>query len=128
MNVSTLIFVAIGGAAGSVWRFAVMSAVGAMFGHGFPFGTVIVNVLGSFILGIMIEVSALVWSPSPELRAMIVVGVLGAFTTFSTFSLDVLTLMNRGEVGAAFAYVAVSVIAGIAALWLGLTLTRLVLV
>ena len=127
MNASTLLFVAMGGAVGAVGRFAVMSAVGAMFGHGFPFGTITVNILGSFILGAMVEASALVWSPSPELRAMIVVGVLGAFTTFSTFSLDVLTLMNRGEVGAAFAYVAVSVIASIAALWLGLTLTRLVI-
>ena len=127
MNASTLLFVAMGGAAGAVGRYAVMSAVGATFGHGFPLGTITVNILGSFLLGAVVEVSALVWSPSPELRAMIVVGVLGAFTTFSTFSLDVVTLMNRGEVGAAFAYIAVAVVASIAALWLGLTLTRLVL-
>lgn len=127
MNVSQVLFVAMGGAIGAVGRFAAVSAVGALFGHGFPFGTLFVNVVGSFALGAVIEVSALAWSPSPEIRAMIVVGILGAFTTFSTFSLDVVTLMSRGETAAGLAYVAASVLLSIGALWAGMALFRAVL-
>lgn len=127
MNLSMIVYVAAGGAIGAVGRFGVVSLAGALLGHGFPYGTVIVNVVGSFVLGVIIETSALVWSPSPEIRAMIVVGVLGAFTTFSTFSLDVVTLVTRGENAHAMLYVTVSVVASIAALWVGMALTRVLI-
>jgi len=127
VNLSMIFYVAAGGAVGAVGRFGVVSLTGAVLGHGFPYGTLIVNVAGSFILGAVIEVSALVWSPSPEIRAMIVIGVLGAFTTFSTFSLDAVTLMTRGETVNALLYVAVSVVASIGALWAGMTLLRSIL-
>ena len=126
MTASHLIYVALGGAFGAMGRFAAMSAIGAMFGHGMPYGTLFVNIVGSFVLGAFIEVSALVWSPSAELRAMIVVGVLGAFTTFSTFSLDVVTLFTRGDHAHAFTYVIASVVLSLGALWAGMALTRLV--
>lgn len=124
MTASHLMYVALGGALGAIGRYSAMSAIGAVFGHGMPLGTLFVNVVGSFILGVFVEVSALVWSPSPELRAMIVIGVLGAFTTFSTFSLDVVTLMTRGDHGQAFLYVIASVVFSIGALWAGMTLTK----
>ncbi|MBO6949620.1 MAG: fluoride efflux transporter CrcB [Rhodospirillales bacterium] len=124
---TTILYVAAGGAIGAVGRYGVVSLAGAVLGHGFPYGTLIVNVVGSFVLGVLIEVSALAWSPSPEVRAMIVIGVLGAFTTFSTFSLDVVTLMTRGETAHAMVYVAVSVVVSIAALWAGMTVMRAVL-
>ncbi len=127
MNLTTILYVAAGGAIGAVGRYGVVSLAGAVLGHGFPYGTLIVNVVGSFVLGVLIEVSALAWSPSPEVRAMIVIGVLGAFTTFSTFSLDVVTLMTRGETAHAMVYVAVSVVVSIAALWAGMTVMRAVL-
>ncbi|WNJ98207.1 fluoride efflux transporter CrcB [Thalassospiraceae bacterium LMO-JJ14] len=127
MNVSMILYVAAGGAIGAVGRYGVVSLAGALLGHGFPYGTMIVNIAGSFILGALIEVSALAWSPSPEIRAMIVVGILGAFTTFSTFSLDVMSLMTRGETVHALLYVAVSVVVSIGALWAGMTMTRLIL-
>jgi len=120
-------YVALGGALGAIGRYSAMSAIGAVFGHGLPMGTLFVNVVGSFVLGVFVEVFALVWSPSPELRAMIVVGVLGAFTTFSTFSLDVVTLMTRGDHGQAFLYVIASVVFSIGALWAGMTLTKLIM-
>ncbi|MBO6521020.1 MAG: fluoride efflux transporter CrcB [Rhodospirillales bacterium] len=122
-----IVFVAAGGALGAVGRYGVVSLAGALIGHGFPYGTVIVNIVGSFVLGAVIETSALMWSPSPEIRAMIVVGVLGAFTTFSTFSLDVVTLVTRGENVHAMLYVIVSVVASIAALWGGMALTRVLI-
>lgn len=127
MNVSNVLFVALGGALGAVGRYGVMSVVGAVAGHGHPFGTLAVNVFGSFALGTLVEVFALVWSPGPEIRAMIVVGVLGAFTTFSAFSLDTVTLMTRGETAAAMSYVAVSVVGSIAALWAGMAIMRAIL-
>lgn len=126
MTASHLMYVALGGALGAIGRYTAMSAIGATFGHGVPFGTLFVNVLGSFALGVFVELSALVWSPSPELRAMIVVGVLGAFTTFSTFSLDVVTLFTRGDHSNAFIYVIASVVLSIGALWAGMTLTKLI--
>jgi len=128
VNLSMILYVAAGGALGAVGRFGVESLAGAVLGHGFPYGTLIVNVVGSFIMGALIESSALAWSPSPEIRAMLVIGVLGAFTTFSTFSLDAVTLMTRGETLHAFLYVAVSVAASIGALWVGMSLLRTVLV
>ncbi len=127
MNFSMFFYVAAGGAIGALGRYGVTSLASTVLGHGFPYGTLIVNVAGSFILGVIIEVSALAWSPSPEIRAMLVIGILGAFTTFSTFSLDMVTLMTRGETAYAMIYVAVSVIFSIAALWAGMTITRAII-
>ncbi len=122
--VKMLLAVAAGGAVGAVGRYLVVSAVGHIFGTGFPLGTIVVNVVGSFVLGALIEALALVWSPSPELRAMVVVGVLGAFTTFSTFSMDVVLLYERGALGQVALYIGASVILSIGAFFLGLHLLR----
>lgn len=127
MNPQMLIFVALGGALGAVGRFVVMSAVGHFTHAGFPWGTLTVNVLGAFILGAVVELSALTWSPSPEIRAMVVVGMLGAFTTFSTFSMDLYYLLDRGQLFSASAYAVGSVLVCLAAFWAGMSLFRLVL-
>ena len=128
MSVHTILAVAAGGALGAVGRFLITSGGGHFFGYGFPFSTIIVNVLGSFALGVLIEVSALAWSPSTELRAFFVVGVLGAFTTFSTFSLDTVSLWTRGDFLLAGMYMAGSVLFGIIGLLAGMFLTRAVLI
>ena len=83
-----------------------------------------VNVGGSFIMGVLVEVMALAWSPSLELRAFMTVGALGAFTTFSTFSLDFMVLFERGALGAALLYALLSVVLSITALFAGLALMR----
>ena len=124
MSMKMILSIAAGGAIGAVARYLSMSAVAHFFGHGFPYGTLVVNVVGSFLLGALVETLALVWSPSEAMRAMLVVGVLGAFTTFSTFSLDVQTLMLRGQYVAAGGYIAGSVILGVAAFLIGLALFR----
>ncbi len=121
------VYVAAGGAVGAVGRYGVERLTGMWLGHGFPYSTLIVNIVGSFVLGIVIETSALVWSPSPELRAMIVIGMLGAFTTFSAFSLDTVTMITRGETIPAALYVAASMFASIGALWAGMAVTRAVI-
>ncbi len=127
MNPSLIMYVALGGAVGAVGRYGVSTLATSIAGFGFPYGTLCVNIIGSLVLGAFIEVSALVWSPSHETRILIVVGILGSFTTFSTFSLDVVTLMTRGETGAALIYVATSVLLSIGALWAGMAITRVLI-
>lgn len=127
MNPQLLLFVGLGGAIGAVGRFLVMSAVGHFTHAGFPWGTLTVNVLGAFTLGAVLELSALAWSPSPEIRAMVVVGGLGAFTTFSTFSMDLYYLLDRGQLVSASAYAVGSVLVCLVAFWAGMSVLRVVL-
>lgn len=119
-----LLIVASGGAMGAVARYLVYIATAHAIGAGFPFATVIVNVAGSFAMGVLVEVMALVWSASNEARLFLAVGFLGAFTTFSTFSLDFSVLYKRGDFLPAFTYVAVSVVFSIGALFAGLWVAR----
>jgi len=124
-----LIFaVAVGGALGAVARHLMTLQFTLMFGHGFPWGTFFVNALGSFLLGGLIEVLAVLWSPNEALRGFLVVGVLGAFTTFSTFSMDAFLLYDRGQWSAAAIYIMASVALSIVGLFVGLRIFRLVLV
>lgn len=127
MKISVLLFIALGGAVGAVGRFSVMSVVGHFVRMNFPWATLAVNILGAFILGSVIELSALVWSPTPEIRAMVVVGMLGAFTTFSTFSMDLYFLLNRGAFVGAALYATVSVLVSLTAFWAGLQAFRAIL-
>ncbi|MBL4613328.1 MAG: fluoride efflux transporter CrcB [Magnetovibrio sp.] len=120
-------FVGLGGAIGAMGRFVMMSAIGHIGHTGFPWSTLSVNVLGAFGLGAVIELSALVWSPSPEIRAMVVVGMLGAFTTFSTFSMDLYFLLNRGAIVNASLYAMGSVLVCLVAFWAAMSLFRLIL-
>jgi CrcB protein len=124
---SLVLAIAAGGALGAVARFLAMSAVGHWLGHGFPWGTLLVNVAGSFALGILVEIMALTWQPAAEIRAFLVVGLLGAFTTFSTFSLDVFVLAEGGARSAALGYILASVCLSVLGLFLGLRAGRLML-
>ncbi len=119
-----LLVVAAGGAVGAVARYLVYVLAGQFLGTGFPFGTLIVNIVGSFILGVLVEGMALAWSIGEQMRLFLAVGVLGAFTTFSTFSLDVGLLYERGKIALIALYVSVSVIGSIGALFLGMYLMR----
>ena len=127
MTAKMLLSVAAGGAIGAMGRYLIMIRVGQWLGAGFPFATLAVNILGSFILGALIEVMALAWSPSAEVRAFLVVGMLGALTTFSTFSMDLFYLMERGDVFGAGLYVMASVGLCILAFTGGLHLFRYLL-
>ncbi|MBP1182950.1 fluoride efflux transporter CrcB [Methylobacterium sp. PvR107] len=90
----------------------------------FPVATLFINVLGSFLMGIIAESFVLRGSGGHPLRLLLTTGVLGGFTTFSTFSLDAITLYERGQTGAAFAYVLASVIAALLGLLAALALVR----
>ncbi|HWA89165.1 MAG TPA: fluoride efflux transporter CrcB [Rhizomicrobium sp.] len=121
MNPAILASVAAGGALGSLLRYFVASAIPS---SPFPWGIFIVNITGGFIMGVIVELSALKLSIGPELRAFLTVGILGGYTTFSTFSLDSALLIQRGTYLAAAGYIVGSVVLSILALFAGLALVR----
>jgi len=120
------LLVALGGAIGSVLRYAVALAAVAWVGPGFPWGTLTVNVLGCFIVGLVAELATggLV-GISPGVRVFLVTGICGGFTTFSSFGLETLQLTRDGALGAAFAYVAGSLVLGLVAVYAGIIAARL---
>lgn len=118
--------VAFGGAFGAVGRHFMNVAAIHWFGHGFPWGTILVNILGSFLMGCLVSLLAHVWQPSMEIKAFLTVGLLGAFTTFSTFSLDIVTLFERQDYLPMAGYMAGSLCLSILGLILGMFLIRIV--
>lgn len=121
-----LLAIAFGGAVGALGRHFVNLGMAAWIGLGIPWGTLVVNIGGSLIMGFLVHAMATTWTVSPEMRALLTVGGLGAFTTFSTFSLDVFALYERGQVVFAGAYILASVVGAIGALYVGLRLARVV--
>jgi CrcB protein len=124
----TALYVAIGGAAGSLLRYWCSGAVAQAFGETFPFGTLTVNVLGSMLIGTI----AVVIGPdgrlliAPEIRQLILIGLFGGFTTFSSFSLQTLALIQDGEWLYAGLNVVLSVVLCLAGVWLGWMLGMLI--
>ena len=119
-----LLFIACGGAAGSVMRFGVSSVVYSFLGRAFPYGTLTVNVAGSFLMGLMSVFLIEKFSVSTEWRAAILIGFLGAFTTFSTFSLETMQLIQQGELSKAGLNMLISVFSCILAIWIGFVLGK----
>lgn len=113
-----------GGAIGAVLRHFVGMFSLKVMGAGFPYGTLSINILGSFIMGALVAYFAHHWNPPQEVRGFLTVGILGAFTTFSTFSLDSITLWERGEPVIALTYILASVIFSILAIFAGLLIIR----
>ncbi|MFC6639329.1 fluoride efflux transporter CrcB [Sulfitobacter sp. JBTF-M27] len=120
---STVLLVALGGAIGAALRFLSGVAMLRLTGpQDFPLAIITVNVLGSFLMGVFVVAAA--HKGLTHLSPFVMTGILGGFTTFSAFSLETITLMERGDYGAAGLYVAVSVILSIGALMLGLLMAR----
>lgn len=119
-----VLWVAIGGALGSAARYGVNVWSGRLLGTEFPWHTLIVNVVGCFIMGALTGLMAQKLNLSGEARAFLTTGILGGFTTFSAFSLDVALLVERKATLAAGAYVAASVLLSLAAVFAGLHLMR----
>jgi fluoride exporter len=119
--------VALGGALGSMARFWLTAAMTALTGPRFPWGTLLINVLGSFVIGL---VAAITLTPGriamhPDLRIFLMTGVCGGFTTFSAFSLQTLELMQAGDLGLAFGYAVGSVLLCVIGTYGGWVLGRL---
>jgi len=122
---NSLVVIAFGGACGAVLRFLVSSGVYQWLGRGFPYGTLTVNVLGSFLIGLLTQSLVLQRvALSMEYRSAILVGLLGSFTTFSTFSLETITLLEQGELTKATLNITLSLMACLLAVWLGMLMGR----
>ena len=119
-----LVYVALGGAIGASLRHLSGLAFLRLAGPGYPWGTLFVNVAGSFAMGLLIAWLARRAGTSQELRLFLATGLLGGFTTFSAFSLDFVALWERGAQLAAFWYVLASVVLSIMAIFAGLSLVR----
>jgi CrcB protein len=123
---TTWLAVALGGALGSLSRFFLAAAMTALTGPRFPWGTLLINILGSFVIGL---VAAVTLTPPrvamhADLRVFLMVGICGGFTTFSAFSLQTLELLQSGDAWPAAGYIAGSVVLCLAAVWLGWLLGR----
>lgn len=120
-----ILLIALGGAIGASFRHLSGQAALRMFGPGFPWGTLFVNVAGSLVMGLFIAwLAKRVGGSSNELRLFFATGVLGGFTTFSAFSLDIANMIERGSMASAFGYVSASVLVSVLALFIGLWFGR----
>src|SRR3546814_7485364 len=121
---SHLLLVALGGAFGSVCRYLVGLWSIRQFGPAFPWGTLIVNVLGSFAIGLLVEMVARRFNASGEVRVLLVTGFLGGFTTFSTFSLDAVALFEKGAAMTAASYLLASIVLSLVVGFAGVAIGR----
>lgn len=116
------LWIALGSAAGGVGRYWCNDLVSEQLGDAFPWGTLVVNAVGSFVIGVVASLSASLgqpWTPGPEARAFIAIGFCGGYTTFSAFSLQTLLLLRDGQVLYALGNIVLSVLACLIAVWLG---------
>ncbi len=117
----------LGAGLGGAFRLGINELAARLLGIEFPFGTLIINVLGAFIMGLLTEYFAFRGGMSQEMRLFLTTGLLGGFTTFSTFALESVMLWERGQQIPAIAYIALSVFLSIAALMGGLAIVRLII-
>ena len=121
-----LLMIAAGGATGALCRHWLVNLINTGVVAKFPLGTLSVNIIGSFFIGIMYVLIAERMVLHPDWRSVMVVGFLGAFTTFSTFSLEAITLLENGQLTHAAIYIGSSLVLCILAAWLAISLTRLI--
>lgn len=116
--------IAAGGATGALLRYWVSTGIYSLMGRGFPYGTLVVNVVGSAFMGLLYVLLLERMTGSPELRAALLIGLLGSFTTFSTFSIETLNLIEQADYLKAGLNILLSVVACIGAAWFGLLIGR----
>ena len=120
----TLAFIAAGGALGAMMRFLSQATVYELVGKTFPYGTLFVNVTGSFLMGLLSIFLVEKFNLGAEWHLAILVGVLGSFTTFSTFSIETLVLFEQGDMLKAMTNILLSVVLCVAAVWMGAFLAK----
>ena len=121
---TNILYIAIGGATGAVLRYLMSTGIHVFLGRGFPYGTLTVNVTGSFIMGVLYVFLIERMDINMEWRAGLMIGLLGAFTTFSTFSIETLNLIEPGEQLKAGTNVVFSIVLCILGCWIGMIIGR----
>lgn len=120
------LWVFLGGGLGSALRHGMNIMAARFWGTQYPVGTLCINVLGSFAMGVVVEYLAMKSDLPHQVRLLLTTGLIGGFTTFSTFSLEIATLGSRGEIMWAGLYVLASLVLGVGALYTGMALVRLI--
>lgn len=115
-----ILAVAAGGAIGATGRFLVGRLMFNIMGPGFPWGTLTVNVVGSFLIGLTVQLLAMRYNLSHEWQGFLIIGVLGGFTTFSAFSMELSLMIEKGQLSTAALYAFGSLFVGVAALFIGI--------
>lgn len=119
-----LLAIAAGGAVGAIFRYGVSNGIYQWLGRDFPWGTLVVNMLGSLLMGGLYVLLVERLASSAEIRAFLLIGLLGAFTTFSTFSIETLLLVENGQLARAVTNMLASVLVCVVAAWFGMILAR----
>jgi CrcB protein len=117
-------YIAFGSAVGGVLRYLLGGLIQRATSGTFPLGTLVINITGSFLLGLLYRYSADSAAITPEVRAMLTIGLCGGYTTFSTFSYETVRLLEDGEIGRAVVYIGLSVVIAVAATMLGVVAGR----
>lgn len=121
------VMVGVGGCLGSILRFWLGSYIGERMGTRFPYGTFVINVTGSFLLGLVFAFLTIKTDWSPNWRYLIPIGFIGGYTTFSSFEYETLRTIQDGQLGLGLLYVALSVFCGFVAVWGGMATGRAIL-
>ncbi len=120
-----MLVIAIGGALGAIARYLIEKFFPSPPGT-IPWATLIINISGSFLLGVVVTLTTEIWDPSPYKRAFLGVGFCGGYTTFSTWMVESALLINEAKVSLALGYVLISLVLGVIAVYIGIVLVRLV--
>ena len=118
------LFVGLGGGLGSILRFWLGSYIGSKMGTRFPYGTLVINITGSFLIGLVFALLTVRTNWSPNWRYLIPIGFIGGYTTFSSFEFETLRTIRDGQIGLGLLYVATSVVIGFVAVWGGMIAGR----
>lgn len=121
-----LIYIGLAGGVGTSLRYWLSEWTARRFGETFPLGTLVVNLLGCFLAGLLFYLMFDRFVVSPTVRVVVLIGLLGGFTTFSSFGLQTFTLLRDGEMGLALLNIGVSNVAGLLLVWVGYSLAKLV--
>lgn len=122
--IRTLVLIALGGGIGSIFRYLTSVMVQKYYASIFPLATLITNVLGCFLIGLIVGLLEKNQMTNSDLKWFLITGFCGGYTTFSAFGYENISLMQSNNSGLAFVYIGISIITGLFAVWLGLFLTK----
>jgi CrcB protein len=127
MNIwRTLLLIGLGGGIGSILRYLSALFIQKNYAHAFPLATLLINILGSLLIGILFGCMERYQWTNSDLKFFFIIGFCGGYTTFATFSFENMNLLQSGETALAFAYIGLSVVLGLTATWVGWSLVRLI--